>query len=61
MIRVKKCKDGYFDYKFAGNAQDVAEEMATAMIELRKKSPATFMTAQILFDKNKDKEGEYNE
>lgn len=56
MISCSKKPDNEFEFKWQGNAQDVAEEVAVFLLNLKKQQPAVYMTAQILFDKNADKE-----
>lgn len=59
MINCKKGEDNTFEFTWQGNAQDVAEEIAVLLLNVKKQQPAVYMTAKILFDKN-DKEGEEN-
>lgn len=56
MINCKKGEDNTFEFTWQGNAQDVAEEIAVLLLNVKKQQPAVYMTAKILFDKN-DKEG----
>lgn len=59
MVSCKKGEDNNFEFSWQGNAQDVAEELAVLLLNVKKQQPAVYMTAEILFDKN-DKEGKEN-
>ena len=59
MISCEKKEDNNFEFKLKGNAQNVAEEIAVLLLNVKKQQPAVYMTAKILFDKN-DKEGKEN-
>ncbi len=61
MIRCEKKPDNEFEFSWQGNAQDVAEEVAVFLLNLKNQQPAVYMTAQILFDNNDKKEGKEND
>lgn len=60
MIKCVKGKDNVFDFRWKGNAQDVAEELAVLMGNIKTQQPAVWLTASVLFEKGYNKEGKKN-
>lgn len=61
MIEVRKLhpetNDTTCDCKYQGNAQDVAEELATLILTIKEKAPAVFFVASKIVDENYNKKG----